>query len=120
MLLKITQQKILGNDYGVGTGKYNIKTEIADLAETGDYNLDPGSAGEKEFYQYTGDKTFAKDPLPKKKFDTKSIASNIAKGLLNKSDTPAVKPYYMGQTRYDYEYYIRWIYWYRYSRFWWW
>jgi len=88
--------EILGSDYGVGTGKYNIKTEIADLAETGDYNLVPGSAGEKEFYQYTGDKTFAKDPLPKKKFDTKSIASNIAKGLLNKSDTPAVKPFYMG------------------------
>ena len=83
-------------DYtGTGTGKYDIKTEIADLAETGDYKLVPGSAGESEFYQYTGDKTFAQDPIPKKKFDTKSIASNIAKGLLKKSDTPDSIPYYM-------------------------
>ena len=83
-------------DYtGTGTGKYDIKTEIADLAETGDYKLVPGSAGESEFYQYTGDKTFAQDPLPKKKFDTKSAASNIAKALLKKSDTPDSIPYYM-------------------------
>ena len=83
-------------DYtGTGTGKYDIKTEIADLAETGDYKLVPGSAGESEFYQYTGDKTFAQDPVPKKKFDTKSAASNIAKALLKKSDTPDVQPYYM-------------------------
>ena len=83
-------------DYtGTGTGKYDIKTEIADLSQTGDYKLVPGSAGESEFYQYTGDKTFAKDPIPKKKFDTKSIASNIAKGLLKKSDTPDIQPYYM-------------------------
>ncbi len=83
-------------DYtGTGTGKYDIKTEIADLAETGDYKLVPGSAGESEFYQYTGDKTFAQDPVPKKKFDTKSAASNIAKALLKKSDTPDVKPFYM-------------------------
>ena len=83
-------------DYtGTGTGKYDIKTEIADLAETGDYKLVPGSAGESEFYQYTGDKTFAQDPLPKNKFDTKSAASNIAKALLKKSDTPDSIPYYM-------------------------
>lgn len=83
-------------DYtGTGTGKYDIKTEIADLAETGDYQLVPGSAGESEFYQYTGDKTFAQDPVPKKKFDTKSAASNIAKALLKKSDTPDVQPFYM-------------------------
>ena len=78
-----------------GPGRYEIKTEIADLSQTGDYKLVPGSAGESEFYQYTGDKTFAKDPIPKKKFDTKSIASNIAKGLLKKSDTPDIQPYYM-------------------------
>jgi len=94
MLLKLHNRNIR-NDYGVGTGKYNIKTEIADLSQTGDYKLIPGSGGESEFYQYTGDKTFAKDPLPKKKFDTKSFASNIAKGLLKKSDTPDIKPYYM-------------------------
>ena len=83
-------------DYvGTGTGKYDIKTEIADLSQTGDYKLVPGSAGESEFYQYTGDKTFAQDPVPKKKFDTKSAASNIAKALLKKSDTPDVQPYYM-------------------------
>lgn len=78
-----------------GPGRYEIKTEIADLSQTGDYKLVPGSAGENEFYQYTGDKTFAKDPLPKKKFDTKTAASKIAKGLLKKSDTPDVKPFYM-------------------------
>ena len=83
-------------DYvGTGTGKYDIKTEIADLSQTGDYKLVPGSAGESEFYQYTGDKTFAQDPVPKKKFDTKSAASKIAKALLKKSDTPDIKPYYM-------------------------
>ena len=78
-----------------GPGRYEIKTEIADLSQTGDYKLVPGSEGESEFYQYTGDKTFAQDPIPKKKFDTKSIASNIAKGLLKKSDTPDIQPYYM-------------------------
>jgi len=80
-------------DYsGTGTGKYDIKTEIADLSKTGDY-IDNGQGG----YRFTGDKTFAKDPTVKKKFDTKSIASNIAKGLLKKSDTPDIKPYYMSQ-----------------------
>ena len=39
--------------------------------------------------------TFAQDPVPKKKFDTKSAASKIAKALLKKSDTPDIKPYYM-------------------------
>jgi len=78
-------------DYsGTGTGKYDIKTEIADLSKTGDY-IDNGQGG----YRFTGDKTFAKDPTVKKKFDTKSIVSNIAKGLLKKSDTPDIKPYYM-------------------------
>ena len=77
--------------YGTGTGKYDIKTEIADLSKTGDY-IDNGQGG----YRFTGDKTFAKDPTVKK-FNTKSIASNIAKGLLKKSDTPDIKPYYMGQ-----------------------
>jgi len=78
-------------DYsGTGTGKYDIKTEIADLSKTGDY-IDNGQGG----YRFTGDKTFAKDPTVKKKFDTKSFASNIAKGLLKKSDTPDVKPFYM-------------------------
>ena len=76
--------------YGTGTGKYDIKTEIADLSKTGDY-IDNGQGG----YRFTGDKTFAKDPTVKKKFDTKSIVSNIAKGLLKKSDTPDIKPYYM-------------------------
>jgi len=84
-------------DYtGTGTGKYDIKTEIADLSQTGDYKLIPGSGGESEFYQYTGDKTFAQDPIPKKKFDTKSAASKIAKSLLKPSDGPGVEtPFYM-------------------------
>ena len=77
--------------YGTGTGKYDIKTEIADLSKTGDY-IDNGQGG----YRFTGDKTFAKDPTVKK-FDTKTAASKIAKGLLKKSDTPDVKPFYMAQ-----------------------
>ena len=75
--------------YGTGTGKYDIKTEIADLSKTGDY-IDNGQGG----YRFTGDKTFAKDPTVKK-FDAKTAASKIAKGLLKKSDTPDVKPFYM-------------------------
>jgi hypothetical protein len=79
-----------------GPGRYEIKTEIADLSQTGDYKLVPGSAGESEFYQYTGDKTFAKDPIPKKKFDSKAAASKIAKSLLKPSDGPGVEtPFYM-------------------------
>ena len=79
-----------------GPGRYEIKTEIADLSQTGDYNLVPGSAGESEFYQYTGDKTFAQDPIPKKKFDSKAAASKIAKSLLKPSDGPGVEtPFYM-------------------------
>ena len=55
-----------------GTGKYDIKTEIADLSKTGDY-IDNGQGG----YRFTGDKTFAKDPTVKtQKFDTKKIASS--------------------------------------------
>ena len=85
-------------DYaGTSTGKYDIKTEIADLSKTGDYNLVPGTAGDKEFYQYTGDKTFKADPIPKTKgIDTKSLASKLAKGLLAQSNGPGVPtPFYM-------------------------
>lgn len=85
-------------DYaGTGTGKYDIKTEIADLSQTGDYNLVPGTAGDKEFYQYTGDKTFKADPIPKTKgIDTKSLASKFAKSLLKPSNGPGVPtPFYM-------------------------
>ncbi len=86
-------------DYaGTGTGKYDIKTEIADLSQTGDYNLVPGTAGDKEFYQYTGDKTFKADPIPKTKgIDTKALASKFSKSLLNQSGTENISPYYMGQ-----------------------
>lgn len=77
--------------YGTGTGKYDIKTEIADLSKTGDY-IDNGQGG----YRFTGDKTFAKDPTVKK-FDTKKLASTISKSLLKPSAPETIKPYYMGQ-----------------------
>jgi len=78
-------------DYsGTGTGKYDIKTEIADLSKTGDY-IDNGQGG----YRFTGDKTFAKDPTVKK-FDTKKLASTISKSLLKPSAPETIKPYYMG------------------------
>jgi len=76
--------------YGTGTGKYDIKTEIADLSKTGDY-IDNGQGG----YRFTGDKTFAKDPTVKK-FDTKKLASTISKSLLKPSAPETIKPYYMG------------------------
>ena len=79
-------------DYsGTGTGKYDIKTEIADLSKTGDY-IDNGQGG----YRFTGDKTFAKDPTVKK-FDTKKLASTISKSLLKPSAPETIKPYYMAQ-----------------------
>jgi hypothetical protein len=77
--------------YGTGTGKYDIKTEIADLSKTGDY-IDNGQGG----YRFTGDKTFAKDPTVKK-FDTKKLASTISKSLLKPSAPETIKPYYMAQ-----------------------
>ena len=77
--------------YGTGTGKYDIKTEIADLSKTGDY-IDNGQGG----YRFTGDKTFAKDPTVKK-FDTKKLASTISKSLLKPSTPETIKPYYMAQ-----------------------
>ena len=78
--------------YGTGTGKYDIKTEIADLSKTGDY-IDNGQGS----YRFTGDKTFAKDPTVKtQKFDTKKIASSFSKSLLKPSSSLDNKPYYMG------------------------
>ncbi len=79
--------------YGKGTGQYNVKTEIADLGNTGDY-IDNGQGS----YRFTGDKTFAKDPTVKtQKFDTKKIASSLSKSLLKPSAPLENKPYYMGQ-----------------------
>ena len=79
--------------YGKGTGQYNVKTEIADLGNTGDY-IDNGQGS----YRFTGDTTFAKDPTVKtQKFDTKKIASSLSKSLLKPSAPLENKPYYMGQ-----------------------
>ena len=79
--------------YGKGTGQYNVKTEIADLGNTGDY-IDNGQGS----YRFTGDKTFAKDPTVKtQKFDTKKIASSLSKSLLKQSAPLENKPYYMGK-----------------------
>jgi len=79
--------------YGKGTGQYNVKTEIADLGNTGDY-IDNGQGS----YRFTGDKTFAKDPTVKtQKFDTKKLASSLSKSLLKPSSPLDNKPYYMGQ-----------------------
>ena len=68
----------------------------------------------KEFYQYTGDKTFKADPRSKTKgIDTKSLASKFAKSLILQMDQSCIKsskkfikygyspvkimPYYTGQ-----------------------
>ena len=78
--------------YGTGTGEYNVKTEISDLAKTGDY-VDNGQGG----YRFTGENTFKADPASTKpkKIDTKSIASSISKSLLKPSEPEIFEPYYM-------------------------
>lgn len=78
--------------YGTGTGEYNVKTEISDLAKTGDY-VDNGQGG----YRFTGENTFKADPASTKpkKIDTKSIASSISKSLLKPSEPEKFEPYYM-------------------------
>jgi hypothetical protein len=74
-----------------GPGKYQIKTEISDLAKTGDYNFVPGTSGESGFYEYTGNKTFANINKPsnlksKAYGAAKKIGSALSKSLLNKSE----------------------------------
>ena len=84
--------EVLGDDYGVSTGKYDVKTEIGDLTKTGDY-VDTGTGS----VRFTGENTFKADPTVKKKgFDYKKAASSISKGLLTPTNKTDALPYYMG------------------------
>lgn len=71
--------------YGEPTGKYKIKTEVKDLGATGDY-IDDGQGG----FRFTGNKTFANEPV-KSKYDSlkkaaKKTAFDFGKGLLKPTE----------------------------------
>ena len=78
-------------DYiGTKTGKFQIKTEIPDLAQTGDYTL--GSARDRleGTYNFTGNNTFGKQEATKGFFSTnKNKLASLTKSLL-KPDGPQV------------------------------
>ena len=71
--------------YGEPTGKYKIKTEVKDLGATGDY-IDDGQGG----FRFTGNKTFANEPV-KSKYDSlkkaaKKTAFDFGKSLLKPTE----------------------------------
>lgn len=78
-------------DYiGKGTGKYQIKTEIPDLSQTGDYTLGTARDRLEGTYNFTGNETFGKQEATQGFFSrNKSKIGDIAKGLLAPSpETP--------------------------------
>ena len=99
---KRSLMETLGGDSGVGTGKFNIKTEIEDLIKTGDY-VDNGQGG----FRYTGNKTFSNIEQPTSTFKQKAsstltkAATSYAKSLLKPSENPIVSPYIGGSNEYS-------------------
>jgi hypothetical protein len=87
--------EVPGSDYGVGTGKPQINTEISDLQKTGDY-FDNGQGG----LRYTGENTFKAEPVKNASSELLKNAKNAVmknfKSLLKPSETK-IDPYYMGQ-----------------------
>lgn len=78
-------------DYiGTGTGKYQIKTEIPDLGQTGDYTLGTARDRLEGTYNFTGNETFGKQEATQGFLSrNKSKIGDIAKGLLAPSpETP--------------------------------
>jgi len=71
-------------DYiGTGTGKYQIKTEIPDLRQTGDYGMGTTLPGQATEYTFNGAETFGKQQATQGFFSkNKSKIGDIAKGLL--------------------------------------
>jgi hypothetical protein len=78
-------------DYvGTGTGKYQIKTEIPNLGQTGDYSMGTTLPGQATEYTFNGAETFGKQEATQGFFSrNKSKIGDIAKGLLAPSpETP--------------------------------
>mgnify|MGYP003118935017 FL=1 len=78
-------------DYiGTGTGKFQIKTEIPDLAQTGDYTLGTARDRLEGTYNFTGNNTFGKQEATKGFFSqNKNKLASLTKSLL-KPDGPQV------------------------------
>ena len=74
-------------DYiGSGTGKFQIKTEIPDLAQTGDYTLGTARDRLEGTYNFTGNNTFGKQEATKGFLSTnKSKLASLTKSLLKPS-----------------------------------
>ncbi len=89
--------------YGTGTGKFDVQTEIADLAETGDYTL--GTArdrlseikGGEPVYNFNGNETFGKQEatqgfISRNKDKLKKLTSAIGDSLLKPAEPEAEQP----------------------------
>ncbi len=86
-------------DYaGTGTGKYQLKTEIPDLSQTGDYTLGTARDRLEGTYNFTGGETFGKQPATNSFLTRASSAAakaggDMLKGLLTPNGMPeAVAP----------------------------
>jgi len=75
-------------DYiGSGTGKFQIKTEIPDLAQTGDYTLGTARDRVAGTYNFTGNETFGKQEATKGFFaKNKNKLTSLTKSLLKPSE----------------------------------
>ena len=94
-------QELLGSDYGVATGQYQIKTEVPDLMKTGDYRLRAGGGGQGSF-EFTGGKTFNAPPVKEsltsrlRKSATSAMGDSIKSLLKPETTEPTATPYYGG------------------------
>ncbi len=73
--------------YGSGTGKFQLKTEIPDLAQTGDYTLGTARDRLEGTYNFTGGETFGKQEATQGFFSkNKSKLASLTKSLLKPSE----------------------------------
>ena len=77
--------------YGTGTGKFDVQTEIADLAETGDYTY--GIARDSKTLNFTGGETFGKQEatqgfVSRNKDKLKKLTTAIGDSLLKPDAIP--------------------------------
>jgi len=95
-------QELLGSDYGVATGQYQIKTEVPDLMKTGDYRLRAAGGGGQGSFEFTGGKTFNAPPVKEsltsrlKKSATSAMGDSIKSLLKPETTEPTATPYYGG------------------------
>jgi hypothetical protein len=86
---------VVGDTDLYGTGKYNVKTEIGNLVDTGDYIEMPNGG-----YQYTGNKTFSAEPIKNTTNQLSKAIKKSATGFLKDSllkPMDKIDPYYMGK-----------------------